>query len=96
MVETYKLKLPNSFPYDKIKEGRKEDHSFYNSSPWKAARKIKLKTSPRCEVCGGKDWLQVHHIIPRKERPDLQYVQSNLKTECRSCHTRGHKAKPTT
>jgi 5-methylcytosine-specific restriction endonuclease McrA len=32
----------------------------------------------------------VHHIIPRKERPDLELVMDNLRSLCATCHEEHH------
>ena len=34
------------------------------SSQWPNVRAAYLKLHPRCESCGGKEGLQVHHVIP--------------------------------
>ena len=31
---------------------------------------------------------QVHHLVPRKERPDLAYAIDNLESLCVSCHSK--------
>ena len=62
------------------------------SGEWRAVRRKFLLINPRCESCGGSKKLEVHHIIPFHERPDLELAYSNLMTLCRrkrygvSCH----------
>lgn len=72
--------------YDKSirKERDKKERAFYNSTPWKAAKRKAM------EIYGGlclwsyyKDGLtiaatEVHHIEPIKERWDLRLDMSNL------------------
>lgn len=44
-----------------------------------------------CLVCGTKIDLNVHHVVPFHERPDLELDHSNLVTLCREHHfTIGH------
>ena len=47
-----------------------------------------------CECCG--EWfpiegLQLHHKIPRSERPDLLLKRSNIALMCEACHKRVHR-----
>jgi len=53
----------------------------------------KLHTKSKCEVCGSVYRLELHHITPISEMPDLIYSVENLKTLCRRCHKKIH-AKP--
>jgi 5-methylcytosine-specific restriction endonuclease McrA len=52
---------------------------------WTKIRGQYLRLNPRCEVCGAPGE-QVHHIIPRAQRPDLVHDINNLQTVCRRCH----------
>ena len=56
------------------------------SSKWPAVRNYFVKLHPACEACGSKDSLNVHHIIPFHERPDLELDLTNLITLCRDHH----------
>ncbi|MEM1039396.1 MAG: HNH endonuclease [Pseudomonadota bacterium] len=53
-----------------------------------------------CVQCGTHIRLEVDHIKPVRDRPDLSFVLSNLQTLCGSCHARktrievGHKPLP--
>jgi 5-methylcytosine-specific restriction endonuclease McrA len=56
---------------------------------WPAVRKAWLKTSSTCAACGSADKLEVHHIEPYHQRPDLELVASNFITLCENggnCH----------
>lgn len=49
---------------------------------WPRKRDEILKLSPACIVCGRSDELDVHHIQPYHERPDLELVNDNLCVLC--------------
>jgi hypothetical protein len=62
---------------------------FTRSSKWPAVRHHHLVLNPRCAACGGIKALQVHHIIPFDDRPDLELDYTNLITLCMAyydCH----------
>jgi len=45
----------------------------------------------RCEACGViEDRLEAHHVIPRSQRPDLEYEPTNIRFLCRACHHDRH------
>ena len=54
------------------------------SSQWSSIRKQYLKKFPTCAVCGGKEKLEVHHIKPFHEHPELELDSNNLITLCES------------
>lgn len=60
------------------------------SGKWPGVRKRFLETFDCCAVCGSKDKLEVHHLIPFQEAPHLELEFSNLITLCESrpwyCH----------
>lgn len=51
---------------------------------WRFVRSNHLAFNPVCEACGGKEKLEVHHIIPFHVAPELELVPSNLITLCES------------
>jgi len=54
---------------------------------WKAVRRIVVERDGyKCVTCGSTDRIQVHHIIPY--RYSQSHDPGNLKTLCRSCHSR--------
>lgn len=63
---------------------------------WPAAREAHLKLEPDCQVCGGTDGLNVHHIRPFHLHPELELDPTNLITLCTAnktmnCHLKfGH------
>ena len=61
------------------------------SSEWVQVRSDFVRKHPRCEACGSVYNLNVHHIEPFHQRPDLELVEDNLITLCREHHFRiGH------
>jgi 5-methylcytosine-specific restriction endonuclease McrA len=48
-----------------------------------------MRHNPLCAKCG-KVGEQVHHVIPRAQRPDLTYTWDNLQTLCIDCHVQTH------
>lgn len=61
------------------------------ASEWVQVRNEFVRRHPRCEACGSGYNLNVHHIVPFHERPDLELVEDNLITLCREHHFRiGH------
>ena len=58
------------------------------SSKWPKVRDEHLKIDPVCNVCGGKEDLNVHHIIPFHIDKSKELDPTNLITLCnaRGCH----------
>ncbi len=73
---------------------QKETDPFYLTDTWRALRKQVLQRDHyRCKRCR-KRWASiVHHIIPRKERPDLALAAENLESVCERCHNQLHPEK---
>lgn len=62
------------------------------SSGWKKVRAEYIQQHPECEACGSIEKLNVHHIKPFHEHPELELDVENLITFCRKCHFwLGHK-----
>ena len=65
---------------------------FYKSKLWRNVRsQIIGRDNNTCQVCKtmfDSHWLQVDHIVSRKQAPHLAYASTNLRTLCRRCHTR--------
>lgn len=56
---------------------------------WTKLRRLYMREHPFCERC--KAFAEeVHHRIPRAQRPDLCYQWENLEALCRECHYRHH------
>ena len=59
------------------------------SPKWGAVAHEKVAEIKKCEVCGSTDRLQVHHIQPFHDNPELELEPSNLVVLCMSkneCH----------
>lgn len=54
------------------------------SNKWPGVRKNHLKLNPQCAACGDTAKLEVHHIKPFHEHPELELEPSNLITLCES------------
>lgn len=56
------------------------------SPGWKDLRDEFVEEHPRCECCGSKEDLEVHHIWPVHLFPQWELEWWNLMTLCRTCH----------
>lgn len=54
------------------------------SSHWTTTRKLHLQNNPTCAACGDTSKLEVHHIKPFHEYPELELEPSNLISLCES------------
>jgi hypothetical protein len=64
------------------------------SPQWRKVRAEHLAVEPQCAACGEEGELEVHHIVPFNEKPELELEPTNLITLCRHCHWRlGHGGK---
>ncbi|MCF7746998.1 HNH endonuclease [Sulfitobacter sp. M39] len=68
---------------------------------WKALRMQALERDGwQCVRCGARRRLEVDHILPVRDRPDISYALANLQVLCARCHARktrlevGHKPLP--
>ncbi|MGP0069672.1 MAG: HNH endonuclease [Isosphaeraceae bacterium] len=81
--------------YDRTKRDQ-DAKRFYDSSSWRKLRASKLIRNPECQDCLElHDVLVparfVHHVLSRKERPDLVFSIENLRSLCPACHNRTEK-----
>lgn len=56
------------------------------SGKWSEVRRDFLKLHPTCEACGVESDLNVHHIKPFNQFPELELEPTNLITLCRKHH----------
>lgn len=56
-------------------------------SRWPAVRAEHILRHPQCVICGDKDGLEVHHVVPVHVDSSKELVPANLRTVCRSCHS---------
>jgi 5-methylcytosine-specific restriction endonuclease McrA len=61
---------------------------FYSSTAWKKVRAKARARDGGCVVCGATVGLDVDHIVPWQQRPDLALDLTNLRTLCRLHHNR--------
>lgn len=54
------------------------------SSKWVKIRKEHLEKESKCRACGGNKKLEVHHIKPFNQHPELELDPNNLITLCES------------
>lgn len=62
------------------------------SGKWPRVRRQHLEREPACVACGRTKALEVHHVLPFSERPELELDPDNLITLCGDpCHiVHGH------
>lgn len=61
----------------------------YRDKRWPAMRLMaKRRDGFACVQCGSKQRLEVDHIKPVRDAPDLAFVLTNLQTLCGTCHGR--------
>lgn len=75
-------------------KGGREAARFYHSKAWRRLRLVILWTHPICQRCSKEPACDVHHVIERERRPDLQLDPDNLEALCKACHSR-HTAQTT-
>jgi 5-methylcytosine-specific restriction protein A len=72
----------------------KDAQAFYNGTPWRKLRAVKLRMKPICEECYRQRRLTpatiVDHIQDIATRPDLRLDMENLQSICIFCHNRKH------
>ena len=71
---------------------KQADDLFGRSGSWARVRREYLAREPACAACGRTKTVEVHHVIPYHEQPDLELDPSNLLTLCGDpCHlVHGH------
>lgn len=62
----------------------KTDKGKKRSSKWPKVRVEHLKKHPVCELCGGSEKVEVHHLVPYSVAPKLELEKWNLFTLCES------------
>jgi hypothetical protein len=72
----------------------RKDHARHSrhitrTARWRTLRmEIMERDGGACVKCGARGRLEVDHIKPVRDAPDLSYEPTNLQTLCPSCHTR--------
>ena len=61
----------------------------YKDRRWPGLRLQALRRDGfRCTECGARGRLEVHHVIPVRQAPELSFDLGNLCCLCPSCHAR--------
>ena len=72
-----------------VNEYRRHSARVTRSSRWRVLRMQALRRDDfNCVSCGSVHRLQVDHIEPVRDRPELAWDLDNLQTLCASCHSR--------
>lgn len=77
----------DAHPYDPRPVVSGSRDPFYNQARWRAASRCYRVKHPLCSTCGAASQM-VDHLVPRSERPDLEWVSGNWQALCRRCHAR--------
>lgn len=80
----------------RMKRRRRNDDIYRNNRQCLLREKHRRwkKNGGRCEECGlplAEDRLEMHHIIPVSEHPELITKPSNLRMLCHECHLKQHR-----
>lgn len=71
------------------KEYARHSRRITRGPRWKALRMQALERDDwQCVQCGNRHRLEIDHIEPVRDRPDLAWSLSNLQTLCGRCHSR--------
>ena len=64
-------------------------NDFMQSEDWQSIRRVKMNIAGhRCEKCGAKEELQVHHL--NYDRFGGNELFTDLQVLCKPCHERSH------
>lgn len=71
---------------------RRVAEEYGRSGAWARVRREHLEREPECAACGRADDLEVHHVVPYHQRPEMELDPGNLVTLCADpCHfVHGH------
>lgn len=72
------------------RDDRREAKAFYKSRPWRLLRAAILAEEPLCIDCTRMGRVvvavDVHHVLERRDRPDLALDPGNLEPLCKRHH----------
>jgi len=72
-----------------VKQYRRHSRTVTRSRRWKALRLEALRRDDwSCVQCGARGRLEVDHIKPVRDAPELSFDLTNLQSLCGSCHAR--------
>lgn len=69
--------------YKKKNKGKKKKRNGWRMWEW---TKDVIARDGECQVCGSKDNLEAHHILPKSKFPEKMYDLDNGVTLCHECH----------
>lgn len=64
--------------------------SLYSPQTIKRDLYKKIKNNKVCVICGESKDLDLHHVKPIRDYPELKYRLDNLKPICKNCHKNLH------
>lgn len=69
------------------------DRNWRLSKEWGKTKKLaKIKYGNKCDKCGSKKDIEVHHLESAKDNKLLRFELGNLVLLCKSCHRTGNNA----
>lgn len=72
-----------------LKSYRRHSAAITRTRRWKALRLEALRRDGfACRTCGASGRLEVDHVQPVRNRPDLAWTLANLQSLCGACHAR--------
>lgn len=90
--------IPTHKPFraDAKRHRVRTDGGWYDDKRWRVLRSAYLRRHPLCadpygyhaQDCVTVPATEVHHVVDRRERPELSYDPANLQALCVSCHNR--------
>lgn len=90
LTAMHRLDLRKNYPLPENKSGElKGIRSSRTSWYWRKA--VLKRDKHRCQKCGSRLNLHVHHILPFSKYPELRFETTNGITLCVSCHIEEHR-----
>lgn len=72
--------------------GSPERQRMYASGEWRRLRRLlRTRAGGKCEGCGSRQFLHMHHVKPWATHPDLRLDLDNLRLLCVGCHRDEHR-----
>ena len=75
----------------RIRQNR-DNHGNTEKKRWlnEVKKPLLQERGNRCEMCGCKEELYYHHILPYSDFPELEYEKRNILLLCAKCHKEIH------